>query len=277
MRRCDEVLCLVAAIEGSLEREEFDCWVHSAQGHVAVQLELANELIGLRCELFARQLDPHGEDVLDGLSHHFEDFVFVLGRIDCKHWHSLEDSLECLESGLELSLGYHVSCSKHAGFHRLDSHWEQGHQTARFQSQVPRWPMWKGLQLELVKGVCVDEELLEGLEVGDRELVLQQLQAFFEVTTSSVESYIGRVLLENCLVGIWTRRWGHENIGLYLFGSFTFHGRSSSHICSRCRLFNVKIVIIAPSSIIYLNLLLGLLLLVSDPTFVKNVGHFFVR
>ena len=49
MSCCDEVLSLIVACEGTLEREEFMGLLHSAQCHVAVKLEFAHLLVRNLC------------------------------------------------------------------------------------------------------------------------------------------------------------------------------------------------------------------------------------
>jgi hypothetical protein len=77
--RCNEISCLVATVESSLKCQELYRWIHSAQGHVTVEFKLADELVWFGCKLFAGELDLHSKDVFNGLSHHLEDLVLILG------------------------------------------------------------------------------------------------------------------------------------------------------------------------------------------------------
>ena len=71
------------------------------------------------------------------------------------------------------------------------------------------------LELDSVERHRVYEELLEGSEVANGDLILEELHSSLDVSHGDVQDCVRRVLSQDCLVGILTRRGRHKDLRLW--------------------------------------------------------------
>ena len=102
--------------------------------------------------------------------------------------------------------------------------------------------------------------MLEGSEVANRDLVLQELHSSLNVTYGNIKDCVGRILSQDCLVGVRTGRGRHKDLRLrsvYRGAILTLSGISCATLRVQLFVEAAQAVVITPLCFLYINLLGG--------------------